>query len=406
MHILVISSKFPFPLKDGGAIATYALVSGLVKHKNQVFILSFNTKKHFIKLNEIPEILFNRIDYSVVFANTSPGILSAAINLFFSKLPYILARFRSRKFEQELIRILNTQNFDIVHIEGLYMLQYIPIIKANCKAKIAYRPHNVEFQIWNKLAQVDPGVFKKLYFKILSDRILKYELSLLNSYDLILPISNEDAVFFNHSGNNRPLLVVPTGFEIQKMAPPTHELTNPSLFFIGSLEWRPNQEGVIWFLEHCWNILHSKFPALKWYIAGRNAPVNFKRKFDKPGIVWKGEVENASEFIKDKSIMIVPLLSGSGMRIKIIEAFVHSKPVVSTNLGASGTQAKNNDNILLADSDEIFIEQIIRLLENNQLYQKLAINGYKHAKNTFDNTIISKTLTAFYKQQVTFKNHE
>jgi len=401
MQILVISSKFPFPLKDGGAVATYALISGLSKLDNQLVVLSFNTKKHFINLKEIPVPAFDKIAYLLVDADTSPRILRALSNLAFSKLPYILERFKSSKFEQELILILSSNNFDIVHIEGLYMLQYIPIIRQNSKAKIAYRPHNVEFQIWDKLSLSSSSVFKKLYFKILSDRILKYELSLLNTYDLILPISNEDAQFFNQLGNKLPCLVVPTGFDIQNIEIPTAHPGHASLFFIGSLEWLPNQEGLIWFLNHCWDVLHKKFPDLKWYIAGRNAPANFEKKFDKPGIEWKGEIDNASEFIKDKSIMIVPLLSGSGMRIKIIEAFAHAKPVVSTSLGARGTLAQDNESILLADSPEKFIEQITRLLEQAQLFKKLAINGHAHAKNMFDNNLISKTLLTFYNQHLT-----
>lgn len=401
MQILVISSKFPFPLKDGGAVATYALISGLSKLNNQLFVLSFNTQKHFIEPKDIPATAFDKIAYSLVDADTSPRILSAISNLAFSKLPYILERFKSQKFEQELIRILGSNNFDIVQIEGLYMLQYIPIIRQYSNAKIAYRPHNVEFQIWDKLSLSSSGILKKLYFKILSDRILKYELSLLNTYDLILPISNEDANIFNHSGNRLPCLVVPTGFEIQNIEITPIELNNPSLFFIGSLEWLPNQEGIIWFLNNCWDVLHNKFPNLKWYIAGRNAPINFEKKFDKPGIEWKGEIDNASEFIKDKSIMIVPLLSGSGMRIKIIEAFAHAKPVVSTSLGARGTMAQDDESILLADSPEKFIEQIIRLFEQAQLFKKLAINGHEHAKSMFDNNFISKTLMTFYSQHLT-----
>jgi glycosyltransferase involved in cell wall biosynthesis len=334
--------------------------------------------------------------------DTNPGIVSAINNLLFSKLPYILERFKNRKFEIELVQILKKHQIDVVQIEGLYMLQYLEVIRAKSRAVIAYRPHNIEYQIWDGLSRKDIFILKKLYFKLLSQRILKYELSILNAYDLIIPISIEDADFYNRLGNTKPAIVIPTSIEIQKFDNAAAQLTNPSIFFIGSLEWLPNQEGIIWFLNHCWSILLDKFPNLKWYIAGRNAPVSLIKKFSKPGIVWAGEIENASEFIKDKSIMIVPLFSGSGMRIKILEAFSHAKPVVSTTLGARGTMANDNENILLADIPQKFVEQIGCILEQAHLYKTISINGYEHARKNFDNNIISRALSNFYKQHLTF----
>jgi len=402
MRILVISSKFPFPLKDGGSIATFALISGFAKQNNQVFLLSFNTKKHLVQAKDISHNLFDQIEYSLVELDTNPGFVSATINLLFSKWPYILIRFKNSKFEIELVEILNKHQFDVVQIEGLYMLQYLEIIRGKSSAVIAYRPHNIEYQIWDGLSRKGTSILKKLYFKILSRRILKYELTILNAYDLILPISIEDADFYHRSGNIKPAIVIPTGIEIQKFANATGQLTNPSIFFIGSLEWLPNQEGIIWFLNHCWSILLNKFPNLKWYIAGRNAPVSLIKKFSKPGIVWAGEIENTSEFIKDKSIMIVPLFSGSGMRIKILEAFSHAKPIVSTTLGARGTMAIDNENIFLANTPQKFVDQIGCLLEQGQIYKNISTNGYEHARKNFDNNIISKALSNFYKQHTTF----
>jgi len=400
MHILIISSKFPFPLKDGGAIATYNLISGLSKHKNDIFLLSFNTKKHHTETKNIKDIVFEKIKYLNVELDTTTRLLDAAINLVFSDLPYILKRFKSTDFEHQLIQILNTFKFDIVHIEGLYMLQYIDTIRSNTKAKIAYRPHNVENQIWDNLSQSSSRIFIKNYYKILAKRILTYELSLINQYDFIIPISEEDARFFRLSGNNKPEIVIPTGFEIETKPEIKFNPLMASLFFIGSLEWRPNQEAIQWFLKFCWIQLHQRFPELKWFIAGRNAPDKLKRQFSLPGIVWLGEIENARQFIADKSIMIVPLHSGSGMRIKIIEAFLNGKPVVSTTLGARGTKTTDGENILLADLPNTFVEKISKLIEQPQFYLDIASSSYEFTKNAFNNNNISNNLMGFYEKHL------
>ncbi len=400
MDILVIGSKFPYPLTDGGAIATYNLISGLANQQNRIHILSFNAKKHHIEPGNIPMELFQNIDFSIVEIDTTPSFSGLLKNLFFSKNPYILDRLRSEKFKTELIRLLNLKSFDIVHIEGLYMLQYSKIVKANLGAKISYRPHNIEHEIWQNLKNGHFAFLKKIYFKILSKRILKYELSKLNTYDLIVPISGEDSNFFKAAGNRMPELIVPTGFEIPSVEIFRDKNINYNLYFLGSLEWIPNQEGIVWFINNCWSILQKRFPTIRCYIAGRNTPENLKKQFSIPGIVWVGEVDNASNFIKDKSIMIVPLLSGSGMRIKIIEAFLQCKPVVSTTLGSRGTMSENGKNILLADTPDKFAETLINLLTDSDLYEKLSKSAYELANENFDIKLISNKLITFYKQHI------
>jgi len=139
MRILIISSKFPFPLKDGGAIATYTLARGLSELDNQIYILSLNTQKHYIDKNSIPENEFKGIDIDLVEINTSLGYVKAITNLLFTRKPYILERFHSQKFADALINLLKDRTFDIVQIEGLYMMQYVKLIRANSSALIAYR---------------------------------------------------------------------------------------------------------------------------------------------------------------------------------------------------------------------------------------------------------------------------
>ncbi|MCF6243362.1 MAG: glycosyltransferase family 4 protein, partial [Bacteroidales bacterium] len=197
---------------------------------------------------------------------------------------------------------------------------------------------------------------------------------------------------------NKPLIVCPAGFDKNQFKGYEKHTHTTSLYFIGSLEWLPNREGLIWFIENCWQELKTQFPGIKFYIAGRNAPNDFISAINKKDIIFNGEVENAYDFIKDKSIMLVPLLSGSGMRIKIIEAFFMSKAVVSTSLGAAGTQGINEEHLLLADTAEAFIQQISRLINNPGLYKQIIVNAKKLAIKNFDNEQIAAKLHFFYKK--------
>jgi len=403
MRILIISSKFPYPLKDGGAIATYTLAKGLSELDNQVFILSLNTKKHFVEKSTIPAEQFNNIEFELVEINTRLNYFKALGNLLFSRKPYILERFNDPSFSQKLIELLKERVFDIVQIEGLYMMQYIQIIKQNTKALVSYRPHNIEHRIWELLSQNETNKFRKIYFNNLSERIFRFEKKVLNTYDIIIPISPFDSAFFDGQGNNKTMTVVPAGFKTSNYPQKDQILFNQRLFYIGSLEWIPNQEGIKWFINNCWEKLRLEFPDIELHIAGRNTPKWLISGYSKPGIFWAGEVDQIQDFIKDKAIMIVPLFSGSGMRVKIVEAFFSFKAVVASGIAVMGTGGADNCELLIADGNIEFISKISSLLRNERLYKRLVLDAYKFACINFDNFQISSDLNELYMNNIQSK---
>ena len=399
LKILVLSSKFPYPLKDGGAIATYNLIEGLSAIGNKVDLLTFNTKKHFFNPNNFPKNKIPSLNIHTVEIDTSPKIIQALINLFFSNKPYILERFNNARFKSKLRNLLVNNRFGIIQIEGLYLLQYIPFINKKSPALVAYRAHNIEHEIWSNLSKNKSNILLQTYLKILSTRIKKYEQAIINQYDLLVPISNNDAYFFKKLGNDKPVHVCPTGFKSSPQLHISNIECNKDIYFIGSLDWQPNREAVLWFIEKCWFELKKLHPDIKFFVAGRNAPDSFEKKLNHKDIIYEGEVENADKFISDKKIMIVPLLSGSGMRIKIIEAFLMKKAVVSSKLGATGTKSVDNSNIMIADTAKEFVNKISLLLNNSELYKKIISNASKIVSENFDTFEISKSLAKFYQQE-------
>ena len=234
--------------------------------------------------------------------------------------------------------------------------------------------------------------------KILAKRIKKFEKKWLNSYDLLVPITERDGAILDELGNIKPRQVSQTGIDSSVLIPNAKKLEHPSLFHIGSLDWTPNQEGLIWFLEKCWPQVRKEFPDLKFYIAGRNAPVWFQRKMGSPNVVFKGEVPDAYDFINSKSIMIAPLFSGSGMRIKIIEGMALGKPIVTTKIGTEGISTTSGKNILVADNEKDFVKAISQLINDHDLFDKIGRNAIEYIHEKFDNLAAASALVEFYKQ--------
>ncbi|MBU8892461.1 MAG: glycosyltransferase family 4 protein [Bacteroidales bacterium] len=400
MNILQIANKAIYP-PDGGSLAILSMSKGYIRNNHHVHLLNMTTHKHYNNLTVIENEYKDSLEITSVKVDTNISILKLLFNLFFSKKPYIAKRFYSRNFSEKIIELLNNKLFDLVQIEGLYTLQYIHIIKSVYKGKIVYRPHNAEFKIWEANYKESHHVLKKIYFKILSEKLKAFEQSLLNQYDYILPISDIDAETFQKEGNTKPSLVSPYGIDIKKLikTPINNVITSQNqINYIGALDWIPNQEGLIWFIDHCFPLVLDTFPGIKFNIAGRNAPFWFIKKIKHNNIKFIGEVENAFEFIQSSGPIIVPLFSGSGLRIKIIEAMALRKVVVATTIAACGIDCTNNLNIVIADNAEDFAVSIIKTLQDQEFQKETGKRAFEFVNMNFDFENISDNIINFIKQ--------
>lgn len=395
MNILLIANKFPYPTKDGGSIATMNLALGLQKAGNKVSLLAINTSKHFFNINNLPDELKEIITFHTVSLDTSIKPFRAIQNFLFSKIPYNAERFINDVFANYLKDLLQKENFDTVQCEGLYMLPYVEVIKKYSKALISYRAHNIEYEIWERIVINENSIPKKLYLKSLSKRIKRFEKHYVNQYDILIPITERDGNQLSNLGNKKPTIVTPTGLDISNYEYNT-DSEYPSLFFIGALDWIPNQEGLIWFLENVWQKISSQSQGVNFYIAGRNAAPEFESQIKKHKIIYLGEIDDAKKYISKYSIMIVPLLSGSGMRIKIIEGLALAKAIISTSIGCEGIPVSHNENLLIANTANDFLEHSLNLLSNKHLFNTICTNARIFAEKNYDNFAISKTLSDFY----------
>ena len=397
MRILQLMNKVPWPPKDGGAIACLNLSKGFSMLGHEVTVLSMNTSKHHISIDDMPADLRRKADFRLVEVPASITWIEATLNLLFSKLPYNAQRFISDEFSQELVKLLNEKSFDVIQLEGLYLCPYIPVIRKYSKALISYRAHNIEYEIWERTATLSEG-FRSKYLRNLSKRIKRFEESYLNSYDLLVPITDRDGIILDKLGNSKPRHTSQTGIDFASLVPTARKLEFPSLFHIGALDWAPNQEGLIWFFNQCWPKIHLQNPELKFYLAGRNAPEWFERIIKLDGVVYLGEINDAYDFINSKAVMVVPLFSGSGMRIKIIEGMALGKPIVTTAIGTEGIPTENGKNILIANDVDSFVEAINQLINDRGLSDWIGTNAIGFIQEKYDNLLQAEALIEFYKQ--------
>ena len=405
MKILVLGNRVPWPLHDGGAIATYGMLRSLAENGAEVDFFSFNTKKHFAE-NAIIEKYFGFCKVHLVSLDASIKPLKALWNLLFGG-SYHMERYDNLDAAVELYDLIQSSNYDCVMAEGLYSMPIaLRVVKQlSVKAdglgsneihensnesvqkksiKWVYRSHNLEYQIWERLAISEQQPLKRWYFALQSKRLKRYEIDAWCQMDAIVPIVETDSTVIQatvseiqknnqlnsgYSVLNQPQIhVYQPGIAIESPFAFVHRPL--SIFHIGSMEWQANEQGVMWFLKKVWPLVLSAQPNVKFHLAGKGLSKTDPRFFQ-TGIVNHGEVDDAEVFMQSHGIMIVPIQAGSGIRIKSLEAMALGVPVVSTSIGAQGLTVESGTQMLIADDPEGFADGIMQLLLNPAASQEM-----------------------------------
>ncbi len=394
MRILQLFNRFPWPLKDGGALVNFNMLQGYYNAGCSVTAAVLNTTKHHVDFNALPDTIKNLADFNLVNIDNRIKATDAFLNLFSSK-SYHVTRFISKDFSQLLVKLCQQNTFDVVVFESIFMAPYLHIIRKHSKAVCILRSHNVEFEIWQTQSKIAQNPLKKWYLNLLANRLKNFETDMLNKFDGIVTITQNDSQKFAQLGCQKPMHVAPAGIQTNRFM--GFEPTNyVSFFHLGSMDWMPNQEAVLWFVNEVWPVVYKKHPQVTFTIAGRNMPDAFL-KLNKPGVQVVGEVPNALAFMQQHGVMIVPLFSGSGMRVKIIEGMAMAKCIIATPLGAQGIEAMPNKEIIIASEKSDFVNAITQLIANPQQISQIGGAAQRLVQHKYNmDLIIQQTLT-FYR---------
>lgn len=394
MNILQICNKPPFPAVDGGAIAMNNTTQGLLNNGHQVTVLAITTPKHPVVYESLSKEYLESTNFQTVFIDTSIRLRDAFFNLF-TKKSYNIERFISVNFTKQIQKILTQEDFDIVIIESLFVSPYIPTIKSLSKAKVVLRAHNVEHKIWERISKNTKNPIKKRYINLLAKRLKNFEIEVFKTIDGIAAMTRVDENDFKSLGFKKKITAIPTGYIIDTEKVNNRPVEENSIFHIASMDWLPNVEGVDWFLDNVWPRINQSKTNGTLYLAGREMPDSyFNLKIPNVNVV--GKVKSAKEFYLSKKIMIVPVLSGSGMRIKIIEGMALGKVIISTTIGAEGINCTSGKNIIIADNPEDFADAICTCLKDPNYCDQIGNNAKKLIASEYSNNQISKNMVLFF----------
>ena len=410
MKVLQLCNKPPYPPVDGGTMAMNSITQGLLSAGCEVKVLTVETDKHPAGLEQLPADYRRATSPEAVYIDLGVKVLPAALAMLCGE-SYHVKRYVSTAFARRLAAILQEEQFDIVHVESIFLTPYVPLIRKYSQAKVILRAHNVEHLIWKRVAQSSRpdgskryfgskrNYFKRWYLNHLSLTLRAYEMEHLQDYDGIVCITQGDADYFRDNGCRRPVTAIPFGINIPEHQDASEAPEKYSLYHLGAMDWMPNQESIAWLLDSVWPVVHREVPQAHLYLAGRKMPARLMQAHI-DGVTIVGEVDDASRFIASKQINVVPLLSGSGIRVKIIEAMSMGKAVVTTTVGARGIDYTDGVNLLIANTPDDFARQIKRLVDDPDYCRRVGEEAARLVAEQYDVRRLTDRLLQFYKERI------
>lgn len=375
-------------------MAICSLTEGLLKKGQDLQVLMIETHKHPFIQDAFPQGLLERSKARSVFVETKLDPVDAFTSLV-NRDPYNVSRFFSPDFDHALVDMLNEDPPEVVQLESLFMAPYIDTVRKFSNAKVVLRSHNLEHRIWQRVAKRTRHLLKKAYLSLLSQQLRKYEEKVLSDIDGLVSISDQDRKNFERMGLLAPSISIPFGLNTEHWSPGKMEKGRSRHFFhLGSMDWIPNQEAVDQLLNEIWPIVRKELPDAELSLIGKNMD---RGPEDVPdGVHVIGEVNDAVEAIRENGIMLVPLRSGSGIRVRIIQGMALEKAIVSTRMGASGIEVSDRKELLIAEDPEEFARAMIELAGNPDLREKVGMNARTTVLERYDGDRLAGQLSDFY----------
>ncbi|HER24651.1 MAG TPA: glycosyltransferase [Candidatus Atribacteria bacterium] len=396
MKILQITSRLPYPPIDGGSIEIYNNIKYLALRGHDITLISLvNKRKKVSELKKYCELI-------TIKKNTGNHFLGYFLNIFIDT-PYTISKYHSNKVKKEIRELLKKDNFDIIILNQLHTAYYGNFIKKEYNLPIVLREQNTENIIMKRFYKNQNNIFIKFYAYLQYKKLYKYESKICEIFDRCFMITKIDEKTIKDMNSNVKTNVVPAGVDISYFYPLKFKEEEFSLVSVASMNWLPNVEAIEWFCKEVQPLIKKEIQKVKLYIVGINPPNNIKSLANN-NVIVTGFVEDVRKYLAKGQVFIVPLKTGSGMRIKILNALAMGKAIVSTSIGCEGIDVVDGKNIYIADNKEEFAEKVVFLLNNKDERDRIGKEGLKLVKEKYQWEKIAEDIETEFKKIINENN--
>lgn len=383
MRILWLKTELLHPIDKGGKIRTFHMLKELKKNHHITYLTLDDGSAEIDALEKASEYAHETITtpHQTAQKFSRKFYLELAGNLF-SRLPYFMQKYVSEAMLEEVKKLANDKDFDVIVCDFLMPAVNMP---EKIKVPTVLFQHNVEAMIWRRHFEVQKNSLKKMYLKNQWRKSFDYEKAVCRKFDFVIAVSKEDADTMRNEYAVENVADVPTGVDTEFFRPSLAvEKDSFNLIFTGSMDWLPNEDAIRWFTEEVLPLVRREIPQVSLTVVGRNPfPSLVELSKKDSSIVVTGRVPDVRPFMEKASVYIVPIRIGGGTRLKIYEAMAMELPTVSTKIGAEGLPVRDGEEILLRDTPPEFAEAVVKLLKDKSLAEKIGGQAAKTVREKF-----------------------
>jgi glycosyltransferase involved in cell wall biosynthesis len=390
MRILFLTQVLPYPLDAGPKIRAYYTLCHLAR-RHEVVLLSFCRESDTPQAVEQLRGICRSV-YTVPIHRSTFGDVWHGARSLLSGEPFLISRDRSAAMQQAVRQTVRDAGpFDAIHADQLWMARYATLARSQARdpgeVRIVLDQHNAVFQIPSRMAQGEHNYLKRKLLGIEARKLAKYEVQTCGACDHVVFVSHQDQAALRLHGLPEaapgresviPISVEPAHSEASLWKQGLQRVT-----FMGGLHWPPNAEGVQWFQGSVWNLVRAAVPEAIFTLIGHPPPSGLRLESGE-SLEVTGHLDDPNPYLNDTRVFVVPLRSGGGMRVKILDAWSRGLPVVSTTIGAEGLRAQHGENILLADHPQAFADAVTSLLQDHRLASSIGSAGRRTVETHYD----------------------
>lgn len=396
MNVLFLTPHLPYPPNQGAKLRNYALIHA-VASRYEVDLLTFGS----------PQLVASEIDHLRSFCRNvmlvAPPERSPHQRLrqaLTSPLPDIAYRLASEPFAAALAEAL-ANDYDVVQVEGIEMAPYLlQVAREERRPRLIFDEHNAEYALQRRIFQTDLRSPRRwvgaLYSLLQWRRLVGYETRACAAADAVVAVSEQDAAALRRLRHGTTVTVVPNGIDTSRYTVVAHQ-GKPNLLFVGTLDYRPNVDAVLWCLNDILPRVRRAVPQVWLTLVGRSpAPQVQQVAAQREDVLLLPDVPDVRPYLAKASVCVVPMRMGSGVRLKVLEAMAAGVPIVSTTLGVSGLAVRPGEHALVADTAQAFADAIVALLRDRALRERLARSARALVEDWYDWRHITPRLLDLY----------
>jgi sugar transferase (PEP-CTERM/EpsH1 system associated) len=399
--LLFLTPDLPYPPHQGAAIRTYNLIKNLAPD-HDVHLLSFLQGGDE---GQRMEALSPYCASVVTVPAPSRSAGRRALSVLLSSRPDMALRLPSAEFNNRLRILLSRERFDFVQVEAIEMAQY-GLAAQDMRASspqplVVFDDINAEYLLQRRAFETDvrhPRRWLGAAYSLVQWRKLqRYERRVCQRLDRIVVVSEADATALQRLVPGLHCFVVPNGVDTSYFQPtsPSAE-SDTTLVYTGKMDFRPNVDAVLWFVEDVLPLVRQQVPEVTFKIVGRNPHLRLRALGEAPNVTLTGYVSDVRPYVEEAAVYVVPLRVGGGTRLKVMEAMSMGKAIVSTSLGCEGIGVSHGRELLIADDAGSFAQAVVSLMKDRDRRRTLQVAARDTAEREHDWTQITPLLERVY----------